>query len=428
MSSQQKRTVGDYRKKKPRQPRKKLERDFGPYNKAAERKIRHLWALLAHLSSLIGQPEQTGRGRPKAALSDIFFACVLKVSTKMSFRDFNSFLELAYEMGLISSLPRWSTVMKYLRDPQMTEVFKAFVTISSLPCRQLETTFCADATGIATKTYFSWNDEKYGHTRGGTKIWIKMHLLIGTLTQVVVAADATEGSVHDQIPFPGMVATASKYYDMKELVADKGYVSRFNLELVNDLGAVPFIPFMSHHIVPLDSSGSIWDKMIRLYVFRQEEFDGHYKSPRAKVESSIAANKRLFDTSLMAKSFSGQVNETYCRLIAHNLTRLIHAFYELEVVSDVADFGFYEPIYYNSAPDGTLTADPTDAEHDPSNCNCPAHEGSADPFWILPGEMTADMTAPGPRDHRSSAAPVGTEEDYPDNVIYLFGKERKDPL
>ena len=423
MSRQRKRTVGDYRKKGPRQPRKKFERDFGPYNKAAEKKIRHFWPLLAHLSSLMGQPQRKGRGRPKAVLSDIFFACILKVSMKLSARDFNSFLELAYEMGLISTLPRWATVLKYLADPDMAEIFKTFVTVSSLPCRQLERIFCADATGIATKTYFSWTDEKYGHTRGGTKMWIKMHLLIGTFTQVIVAADATEGSVHDQVPFPEMVARASKEYIMEELVADKGYVSRFNLELVNDVGAVPYIPFMKHHVVPLNASGSTWDKMIRYYVFRQEEFDQHYKSPRAKVESSIAANKRLFDPSLMSRSFTGQVNETYCRLIAHNLVRLIHVFYELDVVDDVTDFGVYDPIYYDDVPDGRLSTNPPDAGHEPHDCDCPVHQGQADPFWILPGELPPELTTSGIRGSQSPVAPTGTDGDYPDNIIYLFEKD-----
>ena len=142
-------------------------------------------------------------------------------------------------------------VVQYLRDPELSEFFRAFVTISSLPCRQLETVFCADATGLTTRVYRSWFKEKHGNgdsqdsdedevnTRGGMKDWVKLHILIGILTQVIVAAFITDGDTNDTTQLPGLVNTAAREYRMKELVADKGYIGKNNLELVNNLGAVP---------------------------------------------------------------------------------------------------------------------------------------------------------------------------------------------
>ena len=125
MSRQLKRTVGDYVEERPKRPPKKTKRNHPAYNKAAERKWRHFPPLLAHLCAIAGQPAQTGRGRPVAPPADILFACVLKVARKISARDLQSELELAYEHGLISSMPRWPTVLKYLRDPELSEFFRA---------------------------------------------------------------------------------------------------------------------------------------------------------------------------------------------------------------------------------------------------------------------------------------------------------------
>ena len=420
MAQAQKLKVRDYRKKPEKMPSLPVRRDWRRYNRAAETKIRHMWPLAAHLSNLVGQPPQEGRGRPKAVLADIVFASIIKVSMGLSARDFTSLIELAHEMGLIATVPRWPTVLKYLADPDMTELLKALVTISSLPCRQLEEVFCVDASGLSTSTYLSWNDKKWGTVRDTKKNWVKMHAIIGVTTQVVVAGAATEGTVSDQTPFPEMAERAAREYRFSELVGDKGYTSRFNLELVNQLGGVPYIAFAGHHNVPVKSSGSTWDKMIRYYVHRQDEWDSHYRGPRAKVESTFGANKCLFGSGLFSKKLPAQINETYYRLIAHNLTRLIHVSYEMDVLEDVTDFGVYETIQRDNVPTGRLATYALDDEPEAHTCDCPPHRDDVHPFWALPGQPL-----PAPRGNDRSDQPSDSDSDYRDNVIYLWDRVAK---
>ena len=418
MEQAKKKTVADYRKKNnQRVLGQRVIRDWSKYNRGKESKHRHLWPMVSHLTSLVGQPERIGRGRPQAVLADVVFASVLKVALQLSARDFTSMIELAHHMGLISTAPRWSTVLKYMADPDMTELLRALVTISSLPGRQLETRFCADATGLSTSMYFSWNNEQYGSGKSAQKLWVKLHAIIGVETQVIVAAEATEGTVSDQTPFSDMLKRTAQEYSMDEVIADTGYISRAHLDLINDLRAVPYIPFAKHHKVPLKPSGSTWDKMIRYYVFKQDEWDSHYRAPRSRVESVFAANKQLFGPGLLSKTLPAQLNETYCRVIAHNLTRLIAVSYELDILDEVTNWGRSEPIYHDDVPDGRLSTYPFGEEAEAHECACPVHRGDVDPFWTLPGE-------PKPASRRSNRLidpRRDTVGDYPNNVIYLFG-------
>ena len=109
-------------------------------------------------------------------------------------------------------------------------------------------------------------DENYGHTRGGTKTWVKAHIMIGTHTQVVVSADVSEGTVHDTTRFPELLEKAAEEYTIEEIVADKGYISKRNLKLVDDLDAIPFIPFKSNYVVPVNATDTVWNRMIRWFV------------------------------------------------------------------------------------------------------------------------------------------------------------------
>ena len=414
-----KRTVGDYQVARPRRPRKKQTRKFGPYNRSQEEEYRHFKALLAHLAFTLGQPDQT-LGRPQIRLSDILFASVLKVYLRFSARKMNSVLELAERDGLIERAPKWPTVSKYLADPGMNEIYKQYVTISALPCRQVETIFAVDASGVGTGMYRSWHDEKYGHTMGGTKEWVKVHIMIGTHTGVIVSADVSEGTVHDTKRFPELVGKAAQEFTLEEIVADKGYISNRNLKLVDDLGAIPFIPFKKSYVVPVNTTDTAWNRMIRWYVFERDDFDEHYTKPRNQVEGVFSVNKRVMGPALFAKALPGQFNELYCRAIAHNLVRLIRVWYTLGAVTDVADFGIHEPVYVDGGPITQLSQQGTNGvKGNAPKCGCSVCQGTADPFWTIPGQTVEHSPH---STYRNGAVRTGTGGPAPDNIIYLFGK------
>lgn len=59
-------------------------------------------------------------------------------------------------------------------------------------------------------------------------------------------------------------------------------------------------------------------------------------SARSNVESTFSAVKRKFGDSLKAKTTAAQKNELLCKLIAYNISVLIHEMFELGITPNFA--------------------------------------------------------------------------------------------
>ncbi|MEJ7843598.1 MAG: transposase [Rubrobacter sp.] len=103
---------------------------------------------------------------------------------------------------------------------------------------------------------------------------------------------------------------------------DKAYLSRKNVQAVEDAGAVPFVPFKSNSLPPADDSA--WSRMYHYFMFNREAFMQHYHR-RSSAESVFSMVKAKFGDSIRSKSDAGQVNEALCKILCHNLCCLIHA-------------------------------------------------------------------------------------------------------
>lgn len=71
----------------------------------------------------------------------------------------------------------------------------------------------------------------------------------------------------------------------------------------------------------------MWKKMYHYFQFNRDEFLKHYHK-RSNIESTNAAIKRKFGETLKSKNQVAQVNELLCKIIAYNLTVVIHEMYE----------------------------------------------------------------------------------------------------
>ena len=99
---------------------------------------------------------------------------------------------------------------------------------------------------------------------------------------------------------------------------------------------------------------------------------------------------------------------------------IIHVSYEMKQA--VTDFGVYDPIFADDIPGDRLSTYPLDADHEPHDCSCNVCQQKAHPFFALPGEMPADSTRPW-TPNRKQVARTGNDGVYPDNIIYLFGRD-----
>ena len=266
-------------------------------------------------------------GRPRLPLSDMTFASVFKVYCGFSSRRFTTDLRDAFVAGHIDSTPHFNSVSNYLAKPELTGILKELVAVSSLPLKAVEIDFVVDASGFSTGRYERWYDKRYGRVTD-RRDWFKAHLVCGVRTKVVTGVDISGWTVHDGYFFAPLVKQTAENFQIREVAADKAYLSHKNMETVEALGGTPFIPFTSRNVAPKDDG--IWAKMYHLFHYRREEFLAHYHK-RSSVESAFSMIKAKFGSSVRSKSDQGQVNEVLCKVLCHNICVLIRAMHELGV-------------------------------------------------------------------------------------------------
>ncbi len=280
--------------------------------------------LLRDLCRGIQEPEQTS-GRKRVPLRDMVYAAATKVYSGMSGRRASTDVRRAKEQDFISKAPHHSTISNALKSRALTPVLQALITESAKPLSVVETQFAIDATGFSTLTYGRWLDSK---TTARRKEWMKCHALVGTVTNIVAAVRITPSNVADTVMLPDLVSDTAKHFNMKELSADKGYLSAQNLLTAESFGVDPYIPFK------VDSKGDngpfIWKRLFHLFHFRYDEFARHYHR-RSNVETTFYMIKSKFGSRLRSKKDTSRINEALLKVLCHNIVVLIHELTEANI-------------------------------------------------------------------------------------------------
>jgi transposase len=290
-----------------------------------EEKARFI-VLLDALCKLVDQPTQTN-GRPRLPLADMVFACVYKVYVGFSSRRFMSDLREAQAKECIHKTPHFNSVSNYLAGPALTETFSQLVTLSSLPLKGIENHFAVDSSGFSTCRFVRWFNKKYGREIENRE-WVKVHLMCGVDTKIVTSVDVSGWTANDTPYFVPLLERTAKHFQVKEVSADKAYLSHKNLEATAKLDALPFIPFKMNTIVP--DKNSVWTEMYHYFMYNREEFLAHYHK-RSNVETAFSMIKGKFGDAVRSKSDIGQFNEVLCKVLCHNLCVIIQAIHELGI-------------------------------------------------------------------------------------------------
>ncbi len=325
--------------------------DWPAYTFAQTHEKERVAELLHGLCEGIIQPPQ-GRGRPRLPLSDMVFASVMKVYGTMSGRRSSTDIREFANKGYLDSAPHCNSIFHYLENPALKPILKALVEETATPLRAIETNFAVDSTGFSTSIYNRWYDKKYGKVVN-KQVWIKAHLMCGVTTNIVTSVEITDGDANDS-PFlePLVNATANRF-DINEVSADKGYISKKNLNVVVNVGAKPYIPFKEN---ATGSGPVLWNRMWHYYNFKREDFLAHYHR-RSNVESTYSMMKRKFGAYVRSKTFTAQTNEVLCKVICHNLCVLVSSMYEL----GISHFGRFFACTRNQAGRSILRQSPSAA-------------------------------------------------------------------
>ncbi len=296
---------------------------WNAYNEAQKAEVKLFDELLKDLVKAIPEPEQT-IGRPRLSMHESLFCAIQKVYSQLSSRRAYSLFQNATERGQIEHAPHFNAPSKLFNNPEITPILHKLVFLSALPVAGLETDFAVDSTGFRTTTFSAYNSEKYGLNKEHQ--WLKAHICVGVKTNIVAAITITDGTAGDSPQFEPLVKRTAEGFRINEISADLAYSSRDNLTTVKDVGGVPYIPFKKN-ATDKQRGSSMWVKMYHYFMLNRDEFMEHFHK-RSNIESTNAAIKRKFGETLKSKNWTAQVNELLAKIIAYNLTVVIHEMYE----------------------------------------------------------------------------------------------------
>jgi transposase len=303
------------------------KQNWPAYNLAQITEKHRFQVLLFELCRSLPNRRQDGPGRRFTRMADMVFTCALKVYTTFSSRRFGCDLSDAHAKGYLSQVIHPVRVCAFLDNPALTPVLHSLIVRSSLPLRAVETVFAPDSTGFSTSRFVRWYDEKYGVQRSGHD-WVKAHAMCGVETQVVTAVEIHGRDANDCPQFKPLVEKTAENFTIKEVPADKAYLSHENLELVEKLGGVAYVPFKCNS--QPGEADSVWEKMFFYYSFHREHFLPHYHQ-RSNAESTFSMVKAKFRDHVRSRTDTAMKNEVLTKFLCHNICVVIQSQCELGI-------------------------------------------------------------------------------------------------
>jgi transposase len=301
--------------------------DWKAYDKSQTNEKIYFMQLLKDLCENIEQPEYQF-GRPNLPYADLIFASALKVYSTFSLRRFMSDLKIAKAMNMVENVPNFMSISNFLNKEELTKILKELISLSASPLKEIEKDFAVDSSGFSTSRFARWFDHKWGKEKK-YRIWLKAHLISGVKTNIVTGVEITEGQANDSPQLLSLVQETAKHFEVKEVVCDRAYSSRGNLQAISDVGAVPYIPFKKHVSGRRGMLGT-WGKMYHYFMYKHDEFMEHYHK-RSNSETVFHMVKTKFRDNLRSKNKTAQTNELLLKILCHNICCVIQETNELGI-------------------------------------------------------------------------------------------------
>jgi len=317
------------REYKPQVYTRKYTQNWPAYNQAQTReKFLFMQILNDIVNSLHIKTYGKSTGRPPFQIDDMIKCCAIKVFNNFSARRTISDLGFARALRYIEKEPHFNSIINYMGNPYITRFLKEMIKKTSIPLAPFEKRFAADGTGFGAPNKSRWINIRL--ERKKHKDYKKLHAICGTYTNIIVSAKVTRANKNDSLQFKELLKEIAEEFNIKEVSADKGYISRENAQAVADLGAIPYI--MPRKNVKATAKGHYpaWHKMIRLFKDHENRFLAHYHQ-RSNIESTFSMIKSKFSPYIKNKKFKSQENEILLKVVCHNISVLISAIFELNL-------------------------------------------------------------------------------------------------
>ena len=307
--------------------------DWPAYNMAQTHEAELFERLLRALCDTIEQPEQH-MGRPRLRLGDMVYSLALKVYRQSTGRRIIPDLRSADREERLDRTPSTGSIFRYMENPDLKPLLVALIEQSALPFAKLETVFALDSSGFSSNVYSRW----YDHKHGGKKVvrkkqnWTKAHIMIGVRSHIVTTCDVADRPTHDTPYLPVFVSRTAENFLVREVLGDKGYLSKNNLRAIEQAGARPYVMFKDNSVAFSLNHGhnGAWERAFHHFSLKREEFLEHYHQ-RSNVETVFHMIKAKFGASVQSRTPAARVNETLVKILCHNVCVMVQSIFELGI-------------------------------------------------------------------------------------------------
>ncbi len=313
-----------------KRPRLTYRQDWHAYNEAQKAQPIQFGRVLGDLVSDLEDPSPPkGTGRPRLPFKDLVYCAVERIYLGNPLRVAEGTFERTKSDGLIGCTPGRNALSALLARSDLTPILSDIIAKSALALASIETTFAVDSSGFRTTSFGDYCREKYGAP--SHNVWKKLHIIIGTQTHIIPRVVVTDGHSADSPQFPGLVnGVVDAGFVLKEVYADKGYLSGENFNVVGEAGGTPYIMFKENsrgRAKHRRNHSPWWKQMWHRFQSEPSLFLDHYHK-RENVEATFAAMKKKLGETLSSKDPTAQANELLCKVLAYNITVLIHESFE----------------------------------------------------------------------------------------------------
>lgn len=291
-------------------------RNWQIYNKNQVEEFRRFQEIAFRLINNRIPEYEAGFGRPKANLREIIFCLLAKIYFNRSSRRLVGVLEDAKELALIEKIWHFNTILKYLNQKEVNELLKALIEDSCKEVKIFDEIFAVDSTGFSVSMYESWFNARFERP-SKRRLFRKVHIMIGTKSRIITAVKITDGFGSDTKQLPELLNKTKQNFKIAQLVADKGYLSRSNYQIIEQAGGIPYIPFTSQ-VTEEPRESKLWEEMMYKYHLQPEEYAKIYHQ-RSLVESVFSAIKRKYGERLFTKNPIAQENEILVKILVYNI-------------------------------------------------------------------------------------------------------------
>ncbi|HEV2167093.1 MAG TPA: transposase [Thermoplasmata archaeon] len=233
---------------------------------------------------------------------------------------------------IMGRVPNYAIPSRVFNMPAIEELFVDLIQRSALPLKDLEDggTVAIDSSGFCTTCRGAYCTETHNPTRKHR--FLKAHVVIGVKTHIILNVAITDESGADHPQFiPLLQGMKEAGFNPAIVVADKAYPSRANYQAADEMGMEAYLPFRSNTtgstIGALSRGSQIYRKMLLMFQLHREDFDKKYHA-RSNVEAVFSAVKRKLGEALSSKNSEARLNELLAKLLAYNITVLIHEMFE----------------------------------------------------------------------------------------------------